>query len=129
VLRTVLDVPLAGDYYLCGPTAWMRDLSAGLLTSGVAPQRIHTEIFGSEPLVGAKRAPHPPPGEPGTGPEVAFTTPSTTRSWALTPALPSRNFSRATERRGCWVGRDDRGPARAQALSAEAISAVSSDPR
>jgi ferredoxin-NADP reductase/MOSC domain-containing protein YiiM len=76
-----LDVPLAGDYYLCGPTAWMRDLSAGLLTSGVAPQRIHTEIFGSEPLVGAKHAPHPPPGEPRSGPEVAFTTSGLTVRW------------------------------------------------
>lgn len=50
-----LGVPLAATHYLCGPTAWMRDLSAGLLTSGVPPERIHTEIFGSEPLQGADR--------------------------------------------------------------------------
>lgn len=80
VLRN-LGVPLAGDYYLCGPTAWMRDLCAGLPASGVAPERIHTEIFGSEPLEGAERAPHPPPGEPGTGPEVAFTTSGLTVRW------------------------------------------------
>jgi ferredoxin-NADP reductase len=32
-----LGVPRAADYYLCGPTAWMRELSAGLLTWGAAP--------------------------------------------------------------------------------------------
>jgi ferredoxin-NADP reductase/MOSC domain-containing protein YiiM len=76
-----LGVPLMADYYLCGPTAWMRDLCAGLLTWGVAPGRIKTEIFGSEPLEGAERAPHPPPGEPGTGPEVAFATSGLTVRW------------------------------------------------
>jgi ferredoxin-NADP reductase len=76
-----LGIPRAGDYYLCGPTPWMRELSASLLTWGVAPERIHTEIFGSEPLDGAERPPHPPPGEPGTGPEVAFTTSGLTVRW------------------------------------------------
>ena len=76
-----LGVPRDAQMYLCGPTAWMRELSAGLLTWGVAPERIHTEIFGSEPLEGAARPPHPPPGEPGTGPEVAFTTSGLTVRW------------------------------------------------
>ena len=76
-----LGVPRDAHAYLCGPTAWMRELSAGLLTWGVAPERIHTEIFGSEPLAGAARPPHPPPGEPGTGPEVAFTTSGLTVRW------------------------------------------------
>jgi ferredoxin-NADP reductase/MOSC domain-containing protein YiiM len=76
-----LGVPRTADYYLCGPTAWMRDLSAGLLSSGVAPERIHIEVFGSEPLEGARRAPHPPPGRPGTGPMVAFTTSGLTVPW------------------------------------------------
>jgi ferredoxin len=58
-----------------------RDLSAGRLTWGVAPARIHSEIFGSEPLEGAERAPHPPPGVPGAGPEVAFTTSGVTVRW------------------------------------------------
>jgi ferredoxin len=51
------------------------------LTWGVAPERIHTEIFGSEPLEGAEHAPHPPPGAPGAGPEVAFTTSGLTVRW------------------------------------------------
>ena len=69
-----LGVPLGGEFYLCGPAAWMRDLNAGLLASGVAPERLHAEIFGSAPLEGAAQPPHPPRGEPGTGPEVAFAT-------------------------------------------------------
>jgi ferredoxin-NADP reductase/MOSC domain-containing protein YiiM len=82
-----LGVPRTANYYLCGPTAWMRDLAAGLLTWGIAPELVHTEIFGSEPLEGAERAPHPPPGAPGTGPEVAFTTSGLTVRWD--PALGS----------------------------------------
>jgi ferredoxin-NADP reductase/MOSC domain-containing protein YiiM len=76
-----LGLPRTAGYYLCGPPAWMRDLSAALLTTGVAPERIHTEIFGSEPSEGAERAPHPPPGVRGTGPEVAFTTSGLTVRW------------------------------------------------
>ena len=76
-----LGVPPTADAFLCGPRAWMRELSAGLLAQGVAPERIHTEIFGSEPLEGAEREPHPPPGESGTGPEVAFTTSGLTVRW------------------------------------------------
>jgi ferredoxin-NADP reductase/MOSC domain-containing protein YiiM len=76
-----LDVPRAGVFYLCGPTPWMRVLAAELLSWGVAPERIHTEIFGSEPLEGAERPPHPPAGEPGSGPEVAFTSSGLTVRW------------------------------------------------
>ena len=76
-----LGVPRDAQMYLCGPTAWMRELSAGMLTWGVAPECIHTEIFGSEPLEGAARPPHPPAGEPATGPEVAFTTSGLTVRW------------------------------------------------
>jgi|SRR5215211_2053702 len=76
-----LGVARGADYYVCGPMPWMRDLSTGLMALGVAPQRIHTEIFGSKPLEGAERAPHAPSGPPGTGPEVAFTTSGLTVRW------------------------------------------------
>jgi ferredoxin-NADP reductase len=76
-----VDVPRDASYYVCGPTAWMREISPGLLTWGVAPERIHTEIFGSEPLEGVQQPPHPPPGNPGTGPEVAFTSSGLTVRW------------------------------------------------
>jgi ferredoxin-NADP reductase/MOSC domain-containing protein YiiM len=76
-----LGVTPSAGYYLCGPLPWMRELSAGLVRSGIAAERIHTEIFGSEPLKGAERPPHPPPGTPGGGPEVAFTSSGLTVRW------------------------------------------------
>src|SRR5262249_46542961 len=41
-----LGVPRDADFYLCGPSAFLKDLSAGLATCGVAIDRVHTEIFG-----------------------------------------------------------------------------------
>ena len=76
-----LALPRDARYNLCGPRAWMREPASGLLTWGAAPEHIHTEIFGSEPLEGAEHEPHPPPGEPGSGPEVAFTTSGLTVRW------------------------------------------------
>jgi ferredoxin-NADP reductase/ferredoxin len=66
------------DVYLCGPTHFMSDMKEMLVTIGVAPQRIHVEIFnGSESMtpgiVGAgTRAPHLPNDDANTGPEVFF---------------------------------------------------------
>ncbi|MGY4470629.1 hypothetical protein ACVWWK_006338 [Bradyrhizobium sp. LB9.1b] len=73
-----LSVPRDGDFYLCGPAAFMSDLKAGLTTLGVAPDRIHTELFGAGPSLTPgiasspqKRA-HSPAGAPGPGPMVSF---------------------------------------------------------
>jgi MOSC domain-containing protein YiiM/ferredoxin-NADP reductase/ferredoxin len=73
-----LDVPRDGDFYLCGPAAFMSDLAAGLAALGVPPDRIHTELFGSKPSLtpGIAAAPptraHAPVGAPGPGPMVSF---------------------------------------------------------
>lgn len=73
-----LGVRRDGDFYLCGPARFMRDISAGLAAWGVAASRIHTESFGGgEALTpgiaaAAPRAPHPPGGVLGTGPLVSF---------------------------------------------------------
>jgi len=64
--------------YLCGPTRFMSDMKEMLATLGVAPQRIHVEIFvGSEAITpgvigAAKRAPHLPNDDTNTGPVVTF---------------------------------------------------------
>ena len=42
-----LSLPRDGDFYICGPSNFMSDLTAGLAAWGVAPDRIHTEIFGA----------------------------------------------------------------------------------
>jgi ferredoxin-NADP reductase/MOSC domain-containing protein YiiM/ferredoxin len=73
-----LGVPRDGDFYLCGPAAFMRDLSAGLAAWGVSDDRVHTEIFGpgksiTPGVVAAPHAaPHPPAGALGPGPRISF---------------------------------------------------------
>ncbi len=35
------------DYYLCGPDAFMRSLSAGITARGTAPEHVAMELFGA----------------------------------------------------------------------------------
>jgi ferredoxin-NADP reductase/MOSC domain-containing protein YiiM len=92
VLRE-LGVPRNGDFYICGPSAFMRDLTAGLAAWGVAPDRIHTEIFGAGPSItpgiaaSPHRLPHLPAGPPGAGPLVSFARSGLDVRWA--PAFQS----------------------------------------
>src|SRR5271170_1841731 len=73
-----LNLPRDADFYLCGPPAFMSDLTADLAAWGVATDRIHTEMFGSGPsktpgIVAAPRpTPHLPIGSAGAGPLVSF---------------------------------------------------------
>jgi ferredoxin len=77
VLRE-LDVPRNADFYVCGPPAFMSDLTVGLANWGVAASRVHSEIFGSAPskTPGVAAPPRPPPHmpaeAPGAGPQVSF---------------------------------------------------------
>ena len=79
--RSVFDevgVPREADVYLCGPTRFMADMKEALAALGVAPERIHVEIFnGSESMTpgvvgAATRAPHLPKDDANTGPLVSF---------------------------------------------------------
>jgi ferredoxin-NADP reductase/MOSC domain-containing protein YiiM len=73
-----LNLPRNGDFYVCGPSTFMSDLTAGLKALGVVPDRIHTETFGAglsiTPGIAAsrRRPPHLPAGPPGSGPMVSF---------------------------------------------------------
>jgi ferredoxin-NADP reductase/MOSC domain-containing protein YiiM len=73
-----LGVPRIADFYLCGPAAFMAELSAGLARWGVPNDRIHTEIFGTQPSLtpgvaaAPRRPPHLPPGPARAGPLVSF---------------------------------------------------------
>ena len=75
---TTLGVPQDADFYMCGPAAFMTDMSAGLAGLGVAGNRIHTELFGAGPsltpgiAVAPRKPPHPPAGAAGSGPLVSF---------------------------------------------------------
>ena len=72
------EVPRNAEFYLCGPPAFMNELTTGLAGWGVAADRIHTEIFGSAPsrtpgiAAAPQRQPHLPSGPRGEGPLISF---------------------------------------------------------
>ncbi len=74
-----LHLPQAADFYLCGPPAFLTELTAVLQSWGVPYSRVHSEIFGTESAVTpgiaavTPKTPHPPAGSPGTGPKISFT--------------------------------------------------------
>ncbi|MDP9339225.1 MAG: MOSC and FAD-binding oxidoreductase domain-containing protein [Acidobacteriota bacterium] len=73
-----LGVPRDADFYMCGPAAFLEDLTAGLAAWGVAPNRVNAEIFGAArtitPGIAEKLPvpPHAPEGPAGSGPRVSF---------------------------------------------------------
>ena len=81
-----LGLPRDADAYLCGPAAFMDQMSAALAGLGIGA-RVHTEIFGSlgssTPGIAAAaaRPPHRPAGPPGTGPGIVFARSGLTAAW------------------------------------------------
>lgn len=73
-----LGVPRNADFYLCGPPAFMAELSAGLAEWRVSSDRIHAEVFGARPSLTPgvaatfRKPPHPPAGSAGLGPRASF---------------------------------------------------------
>jgi ferredoxin-NADP reductase/MOSC domain-containing protein YiiM len=82
-----LGVARESDFYLCGPTAFLEDLTAGLASWGVAHDHIHTEVFGSGKSITPgiaeqpRRLPHAPSGPVGDGPKISFARAGLTVSW------------------------------------------------
>jgi ferredoxin len=77
-LLAELEPPRDAEAYLCGPARFMEEISAALAAAGLDVSRIHTEPFGPAPgqtpgiATTVTRTPHPPAGEPGTGPTIEF---------------------------------------------------------
>jgi ferredoxin-NADP reductase/MOSC domain-containing protein YiiM len=77
-LLAELEPPRDAEAYLCGPAPFMDEISAGLAAMGLDASRIHTEPFGPAPgqtpgiAATSARPPHPPAGEPGSGPTIEF---------------------------------------------------------
>ena len=88
-----LGVPRNADFYLCGPPAFITDLTAGLLAWGVAANRIRSEMFGAGPALtpgiatAPLKPPHLPGGAVGTGPLVSFARSGLNVRWS--PAFQS----------------------------------------
>ncbi len=87
-LLAELNPPSAAEVYMCGPTAFMDDISAGLAALGFEASRVHTEVFGPAesvtPGIAAtpERAPHPPAGPSGNGPAISFARSDLTIPWS-----------------------------------------------
>ncbi|WP_263375030.1 MOSC and FAD-binding oxidoreductase domain-containing protein [Granulicella aggregans] len=83
-----LGVPQVADFYLCGPAGFLEDMFAALEAWEVPGSHIHSEAFGSGPAMtpgiadAPTKTPHPPEGEPGSGPAVSFTRSGLTVPWS-----------------------------------------------
>lgn len=84
-----LGLPAESTAYLCGPTPFMADMREALAAEGIAPERIHSELFGALPPIspgitdGAPRTPpHLPAGIAGTGPSITFARSGLTANWS-----------------------------------------------
>ena len=111
VLRT-LEVPRDVDVYLCGPSAFMADITTALIDIGVDAAHIHTEAFGTvgslNPGVvdSVGRPPHPPADEVGNGPTVSFARSDLTVHWstAYTSLLELAEACDVPSRWSCRTG-------------------------
>jgi len=83
-----LGLPADAAAYICGPATFMTAMRDTLVELGIAPDRLHTELFGARPAINpgvtdARHAtPHQPPGPPGTGPQITFARSGLTARWS-----------------------------------------------
>ncbi|MEV0456448.1 MOSC and FAD-binding oxidoreductase domain-containing protein [Catellatospora methionotrophica] len=88
-----LNLPPDTAAYLCGPTAFMSEITSALGELGLGASQVHSELFGAQggltPGIAAAPAPppHAPDGTPGTGPAVSFVRSGLTVPWS--PAYAS----------------------------------------
>ena len=81
-----IGVPRESEFYLCGPSKFLKDMSDGLRNWGVLAGNVHTEIFGTleaitPGMARVERTPRLPPGPPGSGPAVSFARSGITAAW------------------------------------------------
>src|SRR5262249_31919309 len=82
-----LEIPRSAEAYLCGPAAFMQEISGALVALGIEAGRIRTELFGTAPpltpgiAATPARPPHLPPGATGAGPSVSFVRSGLTVRW------------------------------------------------
>jgi ferredoxin-NADP reductase/MOSC domain-containing protein YiiM len=83
-----LRVPRDADFYLCGPSEFLKGLTSDLATWGVSARQVFTEVFGTDEAIHpgihgaqARRPPHQPEGAAGPGPPVSFTRSGLTVAW------------------------------------------------
>lgn len=73
-----LGIPLEADFYVCGPSPFLRDMNRDLISLGVSRNAVHHEVFGPAESIqpgvtkAEVKAPHSPTPL-GIGPIVSFT--------------------------------------------------------
>ena len=81
-----LGVPSKADFYLCGPSSFLKDIREGLLRWGAPAESVHSETFGSITGItpGLGRFAHNPhqPAEMGSGPAVSFARSGINAAWS-----------------------------------------------
>ncbi|TCM48781.1 MOSC and FAD-binding oxidoreductase domain-containing protein [Kribbella sp. VKM Ac-2568] len=81
-----LGIPRGASAYVCGPAGFMEEMRVLLTDLGVS--EVRTELFGALPsinpgLTDAREVqPHPPVGEPGTGPLITFSRSGLSVPWS-----------------------------------------------
>ena len=81
-----IGVPQSSDFYLCGPSSFLKNMRDGLKSWGVPAENVHTEIFGvlesiTPGMAQVEHTPHLPQGSPGPGPAVSFARSGITAAW------------------------------------------------
>ena len=81
-----IGVPQGSDFYLCGPSSFLKNMRDGLKSWGVPAENVHTEIFGAldsitPGMAQVEHTPHLPQGPPGPGPAVTFARSGITVAW------------------------------------------------
>ena len=81
-----IGVSRNSDFYLCGPSSFLRNMRDGLRNWCVLAENVHTEIFGSLEAITPGMAQvvhtaHLPQRLPGSGPSVSFARSGITAAW------------------------------------------------
>jgi ferredoxin len=81
-----IGVSQMSDFYLCGPSSFLQNVSDGLRNWGVLAENIHAEVFGAlegitPGMARVDHAPHRPQGPAGSGPSVSFSRSAITVAW------------------------------------------------
>jgi ferredoxin-NADP reductase/MOSC domain-containing protein YiiM len=81
-----IGVSEGSDFYLCGPSSFLKNMRDSLKSWGVVAENVHTEIFGAlesitPGMAQVEHTPHLPQGPPGSGPAVSFARSGITVAW------------------------------------------------
>ena len=106
-----LGPPTTASVYICGPELFMAEMTKAFADLGFDRGSVHTELFGALAPVNpgmtaaAHVPPHPPHGEPGTGPLVTFARSGLTAPWNAATAPTLLEFAEACDVPTRWACR------------------------